>query len=61
MDEKLEVMEAPEPSNVNWENIEVEPEVIQKRQVNTFLIIGGYLAVIIIGFMVTLQSLDKSE
>jgi len=46
---------------VIWENQEVEHEEILRRQFYTFVIITGYLGLILIGFMVALQFMEKSQ
>ena len=51
MEEKLEVKEATEPSDLIWEDLQVDWLTIQKRQFATFIAIGAYLFLILVLFI----------
>ena len=61
LDEKLELFEACEPSNIIWENLSNDPVDIGKKEARTVTIIIVYFTIIFFALVYGMQFVDKSS
>ena len=60
MDEKLEVREAPEPTDIIWENLQNDYQTTKTKEGRTFLIIFSYFAFLFMILVYGIQFVDNS-